>query len=333
MKFLLCIACILLGATIKTHAQSYLYKKNSFGQVEIFASSYGHPTGQPVAKIKRNVWGYLEIESLQSNSAFTSRNNPNFKTPYYNSNRTELASVINSINTTNLFIQNNFIINNSSTGTNKNDKSFIDAINSGNEEASNRLQDINNLYSQFVNKPKVVANGWHEVVTFSSITAKNNTTVKTVFSGYANVQNNKITQIIEYLTMGDNVVYFYDDVISNSINDCQAIYKLNNSSLKFTNVYFINALFNPTLTTNPPKLGRHLFYSTVIGMTIVVYKKDPKVYGDGMENFINIYSENENFTNVPGTYHYIATDKNNRRWEGTFTLIENSFTSVRFTLK
>lgn len=56
-------------------AQSYVYKRNSItGELEVYKSQGGLPTGSPLYKIKKNVYGYLEVEDVEvSTNPFTKR--------------------------------------------------------------------------------------------------------------------------------------------------------------------------------------------------------------------------------------------------------------------
>src|SRR5438067_278266 len=113
----LLVICLL---SINLNAQSsFVYKRNILtGELEVYQSQGGFPTGSPLYKIKKNVWGYLEVENLNaSTNPFTNR--PDYSAySTYNGYQLPAKEIFQTLEVLNKRIEYDMLITNPNTTNN-----------------------------------------------------------------------------------------------------------------------------------------------------------------------------------------------------------------------
>jgi hypothetical protein len=143
---------------------SVVYKRNAFGELEVYQSQGGLPTGTPIYKIKRNVYGYLEVENVDASI------NPFSKKPDYSS--------YNNFKPYQLPVKE--IFQTLETINKRNEYDYVNTITdfSNNTKFQQELKEVQQIiekedlvakaffkfYSSNVSFPKTLKDGWYEVV-------------------------------------------------------------------------------------------------------------------------------------------------------------------------
>lgn len=261
IAFLLClITSSLMSQT------SVVYKRNpATGQLEVYESRGGLPTGQPLYKIKKNVYGYLEIEnSGASQDPFTKKPDyssyNNFK-PYQLPAK-EIFETLETIN-------KRYEYDNITSDPNKN------SSNEGKEYVKNFFQQRSKVatalfkfYNSNVSFPKTLANGWYEVVNIydnEASSALGNEAGKDYKYGIAKVQDNKIVEYYENCNSSDLKTGFVFqkmklDVIS-PIANCKSTFRKTGSD-DYSSVYFLDNILDYSKQIPNPEFGFYSIYTS-----------------------------------------------------------------------
>lgn len=329
---------ILVGHTM--FAQDYIYKRNSFGQIEVFESSNGFPQGQKLATIKRNIYGYIEVENSKGSQNITTTENPYSRMPTITPITPYLAPVVSIMNTINTFIE----VNKKVAASQNNQTLSRDGVakyKATMEKMAQQYTQFTNFYNSVPNKPSKVKDGWHSVVIMSSSLAKDFNEInkaggiqqieKLIQLGYGYVVNNKLQKTIE-CSFTQTVEFVKPSILSgNAIENCKTYYKWKDSKGVPDEVYFIDYILDETEIASLPLLGTFKFnFSDKIeeGVAAVIYNKDPAIYGENGDHYVCMklmpklaggWSEElSSFISYPGTYYYIALDKRGINGMATF---------------
>lgn len=244
---------------------SYVYKRNLLtGELEVFSSTGGFPTGSPLMKFKRNLYGYLEVQELPVNS------DPYTGMPDYsalkmrNPYQLPINEIIETIESLNLSIsyQNKRMegssVNSNITDDLNNYRKYKDKI------ATSYLNLINNLE----NTPKILKNGWYRVARIfkeEGITQIGLMGGNSYSLGIAKVIDNILVEYYENKHIADNVDGFVFQKIP-----LYAPIQISNLSVPFKNkitqahekLYFINNIFDPNIQEPEPNFSFFSIYSS-----------------------------------------------------------------------
>lgn len=335
------ILIIILFLPVLGFTQDVVYKRNAFGQVEIYSSNYGVPVGTPIGVVRRTAMGYIEVKDMSQQNAFRQSENAYSRRPQLITTKPYLAPVSQHINSLNTFIEANKI---QSQAQSQNEVTQREThLKNLFEEMQTRYTDLLSFYNQIQNKPKSVSDGWHNVTCIMPNPLKDVFKGdKLVKIGYANVINNKVKQVI-YRDFTQGIMFEKEEVISNAIDGCKAFTKEPGSNSNLDEIYFLDYLLDTTTHADLPKIGIITFGldPRINRAGVVIYRKDPRIYGDGYDNSLgqvyilrdvdgNIKPINY-FCSYVGTYYYKAGDLNNHVWVDAFNLTENDAKLVNLT--
>lgn len=290
---------------INLNAQSSIvYKKNPVtGNLEVYQSQGGLPTGSPIYKIKKNVYGYLEVENIDaSTDPFTKKpdysNYNNFK-PYQLPAK-EIFETLETLNKRNAF---DYV--NSQTQTNnqqyeKGYKELLDFI----ENKSVLAKSFLNFYNSNISFPNRINDGWYEVVNISKL----GTMDKYDYNyGICYVVNNKVLEYYQntnIFNLKTGFVYqkIKIEVISN-ITSLKCSYRASESEYYYT-LYFLDNILEYTKHIENPNFG----YYTIYTPPDFVLPINNGVTFDIARNKVITKEEIENF--AAGPYSTVLTKQN-----------------------
>lgn len=165
MRIVLTIIILLIAPPLFSQ-NSFVYKRNAFGVLEVYQSQYGLPTGNPLYQIKKNVFGYLEIENLNTSpNPYTRR--PDYSTYVTQGYNLPTKQILETIETLNKKQEYDYINSNAFQARNS-QNSDIDRITkdfqSFFEDRNRMASSLLNFYNSNISFQSSFKNGWYDVV-------------------------------------------------------------------------------------------------------------------------------------------------------------------------
>lgn len=268
MRILLtCISFFLFKVSF---SQSYVYKRNIFtNDLEVFKSQGGFPTGLPLMKVRKNLWGYLEVEEIETTT------NPYSKKPDYsaytrgNSYQLPTKEIFETLEVLNKRYEYDKV---SADPNRTSNNSAVDLVNANTQNRTTVANAFLKFYNSNVDFPKTLKDGWYDVVKIfdSEGSSLFGTIGGTDFKyGICNVKQNKIVDYYENCNAFDLKSGFVFqraaiNVIS-TINSCKTTFKLKNGN-QYQTLYFLDNILEPTKQIEKPEF---FFYSIYTSTSIL----------------------------------------------------------------
>lgn len=246
--------------------QNVVFKTNNLtGQIEAFNSLSGQPTGTPLYKIKKNIWGYLEIEGTEQNMDPYSKK-PDYEflkqRQPYNLNLKEIIETLEILNYEREF-QN---------------------IQSGNKSTFKQLKesDIQNYFASktkiaeqilsFYNKvktfPKNLKDGWYNIVRIIETPEIKTLGIpkSTIYHyGISLIKNNTIIEIFENIhaldIQSEGIFRKIPLEYAGQVQDCQGFFKEKGTN-EYGTIYFMDNLINYDAQCEAPNFGFFTVYTS-----------------------------------------------------------------------
>jgi hypothetical protein len=272
---------------IKAYSQNYIFKKNTFGEIEVTNSSFGANTGTVIAKFKKNALGFIELQTEQS--AFRQSYQPWIERPIITPIQPQLSSVSSIMNSINIYLTTLQPFNQvyASKSSSEENEKIDQQVNREFNSIQAKAKEFKQFYNCFNGKPTSLPNGIYSILLMSKrpsirpeiadeeINKEMSQIMKGIDTvmdnGYAVVVNNKITYLINQ--QGGSEVYESHDsttFIGGYIKDCKAILRTGDNLVE---VYFIDFLLDSKPLSAPPSLGAINFTlpTNLAGQIIYVY--------------------------------------------------------------
>lgn len=264
MRQLIILLAFGFSNSISNAQSSVVYKRNpATGALEVYQSSGGLPMGSPIYKIKKNVYGYLEIENVEvSTDPFTRKPDyaayNNFKPFQLPAKQIfETLETLNKKNEYDYVISNPTITNNSNSQILKDAQAFI-------QNRSKIATEFLSFYNSNIDFPKTIIDGWYEVTKITKF-VPNEVEKQGGFSesndfisGICKVSNNRITEYYENINVYDLKSGFVFrkvniDVIS-PINNCKSTYREKNENA-YSTIYFLDNILESKKQIGNPEFS------------------------------------------------------------------------------
>lgn len=258
--FLLCLATSSLMSQT-----SVVYKRNpATGQLEVFESRGGLPTGQPLFKIKKNVYGYLEVEnSGASQDPFT--NKPDYSA-YNNFKPYQLPAkeIFQTLETLNKRYEFDYVSTNENKKTSELGKEYFQKYF---QDRSNIANAFFSFYQSNVSFPSAFKNGWYEVVNIYNTEGSSilgTSAGRDYKYGICKVENNKVVEYYENCNVYDlKDGYVFQkikfDVIS-GIANCQSTFRAAGDN-SYSTIYFLDNILDVNKQINNPNFAYYAIYT------------------------------------------------------------------------
>ena len=228
---------------------SVVYKRNAFGELEVYQSQGGLPTGSALYKLKKNVWGYLEVENLKaSTNPFTNR--PDYSAySTYNSYQLPTKEIFQTLDVLNKRTEYDKLIANPNTNNNSNTSELLKEAQTFMQNRSAIATSLLNFYNSNVEFPKNLKDGWYEVTKITKNTQNEASRELGFKDGYdytlgvCRVANNRIAEYYENINlfeMKDGFVFQKINVdIMSLITNCKSSYRAKNEN-EYSTIYFLD---------------------------------------------------------------------------------------------
>lgn len=254
MRPILFLIIILAGHI--SFGQSVVYKRNpATGVLEVYQSQGGLPTGSPIYKIKRNIYGYLEVENVEvSTDPFTRK--PDY-TAYNNFKPYQLPAkeIFETIETINKRTEYDKIVSNPPT---QNQNSVLNKLNEYTDSRTKTATSFLKFYSSVIDFPKTLKDGWYNVTrifesaSYEKLGIKGGTDFK---YGICKVKDNKVIEYYDNINVFDNkesnVFKKVSMALSSKVANCKASFKTNDFN-NYETLYFLDNLIDfETQAENP----------------------------------------------------------------------------------
>lgn len=287
---------------------SYVYKRNAFGVLEVFQSQYGLPMGNPLYKIKKNVFGYLEVENLNTSQ------NPYTRRPDYSSYVTQgynlpTKQILETLETLNKKQEYDYVNSNAFQAQNKNNN-YLEKINEEvqkvQDDRNNMATTLLNFYSSNISFPVSFKNGWYNVVELykmEGIPQRNIPAGLNYMYGVCKVADNRI---VEYYQNSSNSSikdgYVFQKIkldLSSPVKNCKSTYKTVDGL--YNSIYFLDNLLDSSIQIENPQFS---FYSIYVGSNF-------KEYSLLIQIWRNSTITNQDMQQIGGSpYSIVLSDKN-----------------------
>jgi hypothetical protein len=303
---------------------SFIYKRNIMGELEIYQGSQnGVVQNNPVGVFKRNSWGYLQLD-IKGNNNFTEASDPFSNRPTIKAINPSLAPVAQILNTTNSYFDL-FKIN--QQRGNVYDEQFKNygakVIKDWYESFQVISRNMKSFHQGFMEKPKSIADGWHNVYIVSKLDNFMKNILKGALSGvdsigvsgFAFVKSNQIVSFWQQeMDFAQYSAHENNAYVGGRIQDCKAILKEGNDFKEF---YFIDYLLSEKPLDEMPKMCgvSFTFPSNKQNSYILIYDMSGSLDPIGVVNPKLPY-----FASFPGTYRYVSTGSHGLSVTGIFEL-------------
>ncbi len=265
-SFLIVSVLILLQAN--TAAQtSLVYKRNpATGNLEVYQSQGGLPTGSPLYKIKKNVYGYLEIENVNAQTnPFTQR--PDY-TPYSNSPAYQLPvrEIFETVETLNKRNEYDYMM--SKPNSSQQYQSQLNDLRVYFQNRSTTANAFLKFYNSNVSFPRTLKDGWYEVTNISDVTSLSETfrgnAEKDFEFGICKVQNNKVVEYYKNCNLFDlktGFVFQRKQIdVAGSVTSCKATFREMNGN-EYQTIYFLDNILDSTKQIANPNFALYSIYT------------------------------------------------------------------------
>ncbi len=246
---------------------SLVYMRNpATGNLEVYQSQGGLPTGSPLYKIKKNVYGYLEIENVNAQTnPFTQR--PDY-TPYSNSPSYQLPvrEIFETVETLNKRNEYDYMMSKPS-----NNQQYQSELNNLREYFQNRSRTANaflKFYSSNISFPKSLKDGWYEVTNITDVSSLSETfrgsAEKDFEFGICKLQNNKVVEYYKNCNLLDlktGFVFQRKQIdVGGSVSSCKATFREMNSN-EYQTIYFLDNILDSTKQIANPNFAFYSIYT------------------------------------------------------------------------
>lgn len=265
MKTLLLIA-LTVAFSAASAQNSYVYKRNLLtGNLELYQSSGGFPVGSPIFQIKKNVWGYIEIEGLEVNTNPFSRRPDYSNLNTFNSYTLPSKDIINSIQVINKKTEYDRAYIDG--GSNYSSQKIINEMKRNMRSESDYARSLLDIYNSTISFPSSLSDGWYEVVDIHLSNRGVAFDVDAPYSywfGICKVRDNKVVEYyrnmhFEYLK--DSDVFEKSNLESiSSISNCKSVIKPLKDD-RFRTLYFIDNIFDSAKQINDPKFTYYSIFT------------------------------------------------------------------------
>jgi hypothetical protein len=238
---------------------SVVYKKNSAtGELEVYESRGGLPTGNPLFKVKKNVYGYIEVQNSGVNQdPFTKKpdysNYNNFK-PY----QLPAKEIFETLETINKRYEYDNLASDAATNSNS---SLLEKLNNYTLTREATAKAFLKFYNSNVAFPKTLKDGWYEVVKIfeSKGFAQAGIIGGTDFKyGICHVLNNKVNEYYEnsnILDLKGSFVFQKMAIdVSSPVGACKFSFRVKNSN-EYETVYFLDSILDETKQITDPQFS------------------------------------------------------------------------------
>jgi hypothetical protein len=248
--------------------KSYVYKRNvATGNLEVFESYNGLPTGSALYQIKKNLYGYLEIENIDaSTNPFTKR--PDY-TAYSNFKSYQLPAkeIFETLETINKRNEIDYVAkqpqNNNSAFQNEM-KRIAETLQNESAIANSFLK----FYNSNVSFPKTLKDGWYEVVNVYDSKGLGNQLKASIDYSYnlaiCKVKNNRIAEYYSNCNIFNlKEGYVFQKVkldVTSAITNCKATYRQANSN-EYNTIYFLDNILDSTKRIQNPEFSFYAIYT------------------------------------------------------------------------
>jgi hypothetical protein len=314
---------LLLIASFITNAlfsqQGYIYKRNAFGTIDIYQSSYGTDQGAPIGTIKKNAFGYIEVETKEQKN-FTQTVDPYSYRPQLVPLKPFLAPVSEIINTTNTYYQ---VLNQQKEiqekRENANIKKGAEYLNSMFKPFQSKAKSLKTFLNSYTNRPDTVRQGWHNVLIISKMSDAFKNTFPQAYQdidsigvlGYALVEGNKIQHMLEQILDTKQYIVHSGNFVTGTINRCQTFLKEGDNIIE---VLFIDYAIDPQPLKTRPHFGGAVFNypAQQSAVMIEIYDYDNPENKNSVGVVISEKNDGMNyFASLPGKYRYTVKSISN----------------------
>lgn len=251
--------------------KSYVYKRNlATGDLEVFESSGGLPTGSAVYKIKKNVYGYLEVESIDaSTNPFTKR--PDYSAySNFNSYKLPAKEIFETLETLNKKNEYDYIASNPTVANNSNASKLIQDAQSFMQNRNKIASSYLSFYNSNVDFPKKLKDGWYDAITIKKVELNDVSKNAGFNDGYdfslviCKVESNKVTEYYENINVADVKTGFVFqklklDVVS-PINNCKSTFRAFNDNV-YSSIYFLDNILDSAKQITNPEFSFYTVYT------------------------------------------------------------------------
>lgn len=262
MRLLIILLLVILGRTSFSQG-SIVYKRNVFGELEVYESQGGMPIGSPLYKIKKNVWGYLEVENLSaSTNPFTKR--PDYSGNSFNSYQLPAKEIFQTLEVLNKKTEYDQLVKTPASSNNPGTQKLLSDAQTFMQNRSAIATNLLNFYNGNIVFPKRLKDGWYDVtkiVKFDpgqgeeamGFKPGNDFTI-----GVCKVDNNRIVEYYENVNifdLKDGFVFRKIDIdIVSPVNNCKSTYKEKNGK-EYLNVYFLDNILDSAKRIDDPQFA------------------------------------------------------------------------------
>jgi len=311
MRPLITIFLCLIAHSLLSQS-SYVYKRNpATGTLEVFQSSGGLPTGSPIYKIKRNVYGYLEVENVDVLT------NPFTRKPDYNAYNNfkpyqlPAKEIFQTLEVLNKRAEVDYVMS-QPQNNNPEYQKVVQAFRENLKAESALATSYLNFYNSNVSFPKSLKNGWYEVVNIYDNRSLGKTLNVAIdysyYIGICKVENNKIAEYYKNchaFNFKEGYVFQKEKIdVSSGIASCKATFR-KASSTDYTTIYFLDNILDSTKQIDNPNFS---FYSIYTSPNFKFHKQNSFVSIQIIRNKTITRDEVQNF--AAGIYSTAMIDVN-----------------------
>lgn len=260
--YIFLITCLI--SSVAYSQSSIVYKRNAFGLLEVYKSQGGLPVGSPLYKIKKNICGYLEIENVDaSTNPFTQKHD--YSIFISRPLQLPIKEIFETIETLNKRYEYDNITSDPNKNSSNEGKEYIKNFF---QQRSQVATELFKFYNSNVSFPKILANGWYEVVNIydnEASSALGYEAGKDYKYGIAKVQDNKIIEYYENCNSSDLKTGFVFqkmklDVMS-TITNCKSTVRKTGSN-DYSSVYFLDNILDYSKQIPNPEFGFYSIYTS-----------------------------------------------------------------------
>jgi hypothetical protein len=283
MRLIILLTVFCFSSAILNAQSSVVYKRNpATGILEVYQSQGGLPTGSPIYKIKKNVYGYLEVENVDvSTDPFTRK--PDY-TSYNNFKPYQLPAkeIFETLETLNKRTEYDKLVSNPPA---QNSNPVLTKLNESLDSRTKTASSFLKFYSSVIEFPKSLKDGWYNVIKIFELPPVEKIGIKggTDFQyGICLVKNNKVIEYYENINILDNKGSFvYKKVslaLSSNITNLKATYKPNDFDV-YETLYFLDNIIDINAQAENPNFS---FYSvfTPTGNLVVYVLRNTTITAD-----------------------------------------------------
>lgn len=241
---------------------SVVYKKNLFGELEVYKSQSGLPIGPPIYKIKKNIYGYLEIENIDVTT------NPFTKKPDYSKYNSfkpyqlPVKEIFQTLETLNKRYELDYITSNSNSNTSSNNSKYEEELRTYLKNRSNIANSFLSFYNSNISFPKKLSDGWYDVIKIYKLENPETSNYK---YGICKVNFNKVVEYYENINIFDiksgSVFQKIKLELVSPINSCKSTFKAADDG-KYYSLHFLDNILDSSKQISNPNYALFSIYTS-----------------------------------------------------------------------